>query len=221
MFWKKVNRGLLLGAALLIFLIGFIVAKEVQFRKERSLIEARAQSYLSEICDLQCGVSGSLGKELSESAKKTQREKFDRLLQEHWYGNLPDDEYDGMGVAQIRENYESYLAEKTEVLFSKAELHLQEGDIRVYKDGPDRAVVGLSADVKTEYVGDGNAFFYGFSNYVDYEDDTLPEKEGAAKLYSGVYVLNMTIEMQRVSGEWKIVGVSGYGYESTSSEKGE
>ena len=221
MFWKKVNRGLVLGAALLLFLVGFIVVKEVQFKKETPLIMERAESYLSGLCDLQCGVSGTLGEPLSAQAYSAQKEKLNSLLKENWYGELSSEEYDGFGLSELYANYESYLSEKVTVLLSKAELHLQENDIRVYKDGPDRALVGLSADVKTEYIGDGNAFFYGSSNYAVYEDETGAKKENAETLYSGVYVLNMTLEMQRVGGKWKIVGMSGYGYESTSSEKGE
>ncbi len=224
MFWKKVNRGLVLGAALLLFLVGFIVLKEVQFKKETPLIMERAESYLSGLCDLQCGVSGTLGEPLSAQAYSAQKEKLNSLLKENWYGELSSDEYDGFGLSELYANYESYLSEKVTVLFSKAELHLQEDRVSVYKDGPDRAKASFSAEIKTEYRGVGNAFFYGDSNYgASYDDEAVSgsKTDPASTLYSGVYVLNMTLEMQRVGGKWKIVGASGYGYESTSSEKGE
>lgn len=223
MFWKKVNRGLLLGAALLVFLVGFIVVKEVRFRKETPLIKERVETYLADLCSLQCGVSGELGKTLSTEAQDLQKDKLDRVLAEHWYGNLPDDEYDGIGVSNLRANYESYLSDRVNVLFTKAEMHLQEDNLRVYKDGPDRAVVGLSADIKTEYAGDGDEFFFGTSNHAVYEDEYYSQEapDLSGKAYSGVFTINMTFELERVGGAWKIVAFNGYGYESTSSEKGE
>ena len=124
MFWKKVNRGLILGVLLLAFLAGFIVLKEVQFRKETPLIRERAEAYLADLCAMQCGVSGELGKTLSKDVQEAQKAKLDRVLSEHWYGNLPEDEYKGMGVSEIRANYNSGLSKETEVLFSKAELHM-------------------------------------------------------------------------------------------------
>ena len=220
MFWKKVNRGLLLGAALLLFLVGFIVVKEVQFKKETPLIVERAESYLSGLCELQCGVDGTLGEKLSPQAQSAQKEKFNRLLKENWYGELSGDEYNGIGLSELYSDYESYLSDKVQVLFSKAELHLQEDHISVYKDGPDRAKVSFSAEIKTEYMGDGESFFYGSSYYIGYEDG-IAVPETSATVYSGVYLLNMTFEMQRVGREWKIVAYNGYGYESMSAEKGE
>ena len=221
MFCKKVNRGLILGAALLLFLVGFIVVKEVQFKKETPLIRECAEAYLADLCSLQCGVSGQLGKTLPQNEQTAQKAKLDQALGKHWYGNLPDDEYDGIGLSGLRSNYEEYLLQPIEVLFTKAELHLQEDNVRVYKDGPDRAVVGLSADIKTEYTGDGSAFFFGNSNYAVYEDEYSIKGEPSPKAYSGVFMVNMTFELERVAGEWKIVAFNGYGYESTSSEKGE
>ena len=217
MFWKKVNRGLILGAALLIFLIGFIVVKEVSFEKETPLIKENVESYLSDLFKLQCNVDGELEKELSTESKEAQKTKFNQLLKDYWYGNLPTDEYNGYGVSETRQYYDEYLEGIVTVLFSSAEVRFSESETSVRKDGPDRAIVTISADVRTTYRGDGSQLFYGSNVYQGYYYGY------DAQTYTGILHLEgMRFEMQRVNREWKIVGfIPGYAYESERVEKGE
>ena len=72
MFWKKVNRGLLLGATLLIVLVVVIVVGEVRFKQEEPLIKERCEAYLADLCKLQCGVGGEIGKPLTAEALAAQ-----------------------------------------------------------------------------------------------------------------------------------------------------
>ena len=226
MFWKKVNRGLLLGALLLTLLVVVIVVGEVRFKQETPLIKERGLAYLIDLATLQCDPKGELGQPLSASEVARQKEKMNQLLKTHWYGNLSESEYSGTGVSGVRQAYDEYLGNKLTVLFSTAEVHLLEDQVSVKKDGPNRAIMQLSAEIKTEYIGDGSGFFFGgYNPGYGYYNETWTDEEGNALIdnteYSGIYYVHLSFELERVGGEWKIVAFSGGGYETGRYAKGE
>ncbi|MBQ7173377.1 MAG: hypothetical protein IJR88_04600 [Clostridia bacterium] len=210
MFWKKVNRGLLLGAALLIFLIGYIVVQEVQFDREKPVIEDQCESYLTDLLDLQCNLQGEVGQVLPAATVAAQKDKMNRVLKAYWYGELPQDEYSGYGVNDVRLFYNKYLEQKVSILLSSAEVQLKGDRVSIKKDGPNRATVKLSVDVKIRYAGKSGDFFYGyFMDYAaDNEFDNGSQSNAQAEEPSytdDTVFFNMVFELYRVKGEWKIV----------------
>lgn len=201
-FWKRVNRGLVLGGVLLLILIGFIVIKEVQFRTEASQIRDSAKAAVEAMLDLNVSETSTvIGQVRSDEVSARARARMETMLSQYWDADADSDYY--INVTAIRDSYETYLDEPVLVRFDEITLELPDRAIDVRQNGTDYAVVTLELDnLAARYQGDGEAIFFG--EYYGSEDGigiSLGE-------YVGSYYGYVEMELHRKDGQWRTCGMN-------------
>ena len=84
-FWKKANRGLLLGGVLLLGLVCFVMIKEVQFRVEAPQICDRARETVEAMLNLNVsGETATIGQVRTVESRTREMERAEEMLSEYW-----------------------------------------------------------------------------------------------------------------------------------------
>ena len=234
-WWKKVNRGLLLGAALLVGLIGFIVFKEIQFRQEVPKIQETAEAYVQEFLALNLSLEGEeLGVALTDAQRAEKMAAMDRLIADYMAtGDGTIGNYHVLTAADIRANYEETLKVVPLALYRDLDFEIPENRIDVTSEGNDYAVVSIYLqNISVEACGKFEQMFggepikfydYGLEVYdkelieVEPEEGTVDEfldTSWKACTYGG----NVMLQMQRVNGEWRITGAYCYTWVQSARE---
>lgn len=203
-FLKKVNRGLLLGGALLLALIVFIVIKEVQFRVELPKIRESVKDSVQAMLDINLAPEGAkLGEEWSDTQKGTMKKRLEDVLVAHWDADGESNFY--YTAAEVRAAYDEYLGWNCGVIFEEISLELSDNDILISQNGTDYAKVSVEIDAMSATWRGNEAFlFYGEGVYV--ESPISP----VSATYRGRFEGWLEMELHRVGGEWRVVGTSGY-----------
>ena len=235
-FWKKQNRGLLLGAVLLVVLIGFIVFKEVQFGREVPEIQESAKDFVEELLELNLSQEGEkLGERPTEEMRDAKTAALDALIRDYMViEDLEHASYDLVSASRMRDNYEEMLENPTSSLFRKLEIDIPENRIQVTSGGSDYAQVTLFfEDASVEACGGGVWQMFSGSAVDDsygikveigaeVEDviQKLPEGEMTyvSPWFAYTFAGNVTLQMKRVDGEWRVTGASCYLWEMSMRE---
>lgn len=220
---NKINRGLVLGAVLLIGLICFIVISEVRFSSEKPLIADRVQNYIKELAELSVSDDGTaVGHKLTEEQKSGRMKKFDALAEKYWLGNVKESDITGTSLEKAREQYEQeWLNGIMHEVYTSADV--PQNEVKVTSDGPDRAKAEVSlAGIVMEFTGlkegsDHTPFLHS-GRYVWDEPE---EGDYLTDSFRGVYNGDMEFELERSGGEWNIISVKSYVWTSSLIKKGE
>lgn len=204
---EKTNRGIVLGALLLVGLILFICVKEIRFRQEIPDIRSQAQAYVEELLQLNVTPEG-IGPEVSltKEQKALLTDRLDRLMEKYWYFDVREKDILYNTPEIVKRNYEAYLDDGLYEVFYSVSVHIAGNDISVSQDGPDRAIVVLWCDnITVECV---NREAYPFVGEVMY--NTGDDGSSASKRFLASLQGQFCLEMQRVDGSWKVVGSDCY-----------
>ncbi len=189
LFWKKVNRGLLLGAVLLVALVVLIVVQSVSFRRAKPVIRQEVKDYAGDLLEVMYAVGDRVepGSELTAEQKQARRERFEAFVREYWQevpekeirnGGLISTALSGTGssgLSSLRTEFENTLSGK-QYPVEKLNLQLPNSNISIRVNGPGYALVNVS---------------FSFSTVSgDYE--TLRSGE-------------LQLELKRVKGSWKVI----------------
>lgn len=201
-FWRRVNRGILLGILLLAILVGFVVVKEVQFRMEMSEIRGKALATVEALLSLNLSEESiALGEVRSAETRARETERMEAMLSTYWDADAESEYY--LNAALVRASYEEYLAAPVSVCFSEIDLNVSDREIGVRQNGTDYAVVTLEINnLSTRHQGDGDRIFFG-EYFGGAEEEKLPSLE-----YLGSYYGYVEMEMHRVDGTWRACGMS-------------
>lgn len=229
--WKKINRGLLLGAVLLVGLVGFIVFKEVQFRQELPKIRESAEAYVQDLLALNVSLEGEeLGKDLTDEQRAQKQAALEKLISERMTtgDNSTGNGYDVFSASELRANYEEMLEGAPATLFRNLEFDIPENRIEVTAEGNDYAYVSIYLqNISVEACGMIDQMFGGESTkyYYDVEiyDKEIAEGEEFENYidktwYTCTFGGNAMLQMQRVDGEWKVTGVYCYTWSQSVRE---
>lgn len=200
-FWRRVNRGILLGILLLAILVGFIVTKEVQFRMEASEIRERALATVEAMLSLNLSEeSTALGDVRSAETRARETERMEAMLSTYWDADAESEYY--LSAALVRSSYEAYLADPVSALFSEIDLSVSDREIGIRQNGTDYAVVTLEINnLSTRHQGDGDCIFFG--DHFGASAEEMPALE-----YQGSYYGYVEMEMHRTGGIWRACGMS-------------
>lgn len=203
-FWKKMNRGLLLGGVLLLLLIGFIVLKEVQFRAEVPGIRQTVRDAMEALLELNLSEEETaLGQVRTEAVRARQTERMEAVLSQYWDADAETEYY--INVGTLRASFEEYLKEPLCVSFQEMDLSVSDREIEVRQNGTDYAVVSVEINsFSARYTGDGDSIFYG-----EYYSDREPIGIALGQ-YIGTYNGYAEMELHRKDGEWRVCGMSLY-----------
>ncbi len=225
-FWKKVNRGLLLGGALLLGLIVMIVIREVRFQKEVPEIEEVATSYIEEMVKLNLAPEGlRVGESLTQAQLDAKLQALAQLESDYWFREAVGDNVRTLSFFEIKKGFEDYWSQERSWVLEEVVFSFSKSNIEVVQSGPDYAKVQffsntVSAVVKS-YSDYGFPLYLGQQQYyVDTEvipsqplDPEDPDYNSGATLftYDCMFYINCTVELKRVDGQWRVVSFSGNG----------
>ena len=211
-FWKKVNRGLLLGALLIVLLLVFVIVKGVQFRAEIPKIRAVAVEGFEELLALNLAMDGQhTGVALTSEQQAEKMQDVEAYLQAYWDFDVKPDEYGWYVTADtLRRAAEAYFAnDYVPCMAEEITLNVPDRAVTVTANGTDYAKVSFYADGLTVLLkGDADALFYGSDTYLPtLGSEALSELKNAQAQYV-TFETYVDFEMHRVGGEWKILTAS-------------
>ncbi len=201
-FWKKANRGLLLGALLLVTMISFIIVKNVQFRSETPEIEAIAQAGLEELLALNAAPDGMrVGDTFTEAQKNAKKAELEEYLQKYWDFSGDSNVY-YLTADLVRKNYAANVEQPLLCAVKELTINASSHSMSVLPNGTNYAKVDFSTDATILLTGNRHALFCGDEFRGLDIGDTLSEETYVQ------YDIYVALEMHRVGGEWKIASAS-------------
>ena len=221
--WNKINRGLVLGAVLLIGLCGFIIFKHMQFQSEIPLVREQVKAYVNGLLTLNLSPDGTeLGEPLTDAQKAQKLAEMDGLIATYWTG---ESEKGYQNATDVRENYEDSLKFLPKARILNYTWEPLDNRITVTANGTDYATVQLNLEnVTVESIGKLENLFICNANQYYYIEDTyvgeLVEEKSAdivvkdileldTGTYRNVFGGYISLSLKRVGGEWRITGVNG------------
>ena len=232
-FVKKLNRGLVLGLAIIIVLAIWLIASESKLRKETPELRAMTREYLTELIEVSSLSEGDeIGKKIPAETQK-EMEKALSEISEKYYSNSKaaqrayKEDNNSMSGAQLVEKFSSWAKESGTVYVRSVEIteketELNNGNIfRNYSFEP-MLVAGTYAEVyfnfEADVVYDAESFSdfpvypFGYTssyNDVYYDSYDKPIVDGevyekGAYTATGSVTISGKIIFVRENGEWKI-----------------
>lgn len=219
LFWRKTNRGLWLGAALLFALVLFIIISEVRFGFQKKEIRATAKEYAEALLSVNL-VEGELGEDgfLTEAQKAAQKEKLDQIAKTYWYTgsvDLNSRNYDLATLVELLNKWQNATPGKV----TAASYQSADWEITITRDGPGRVLVALITD-RIEVRGEGADVKEGTEEGILFPTQAvgraLPGEKDSGE-WSATCTVSFSLEMVRRGGKWQIAGMnastgSGYYY---------
>lgn len=218
MKWKKINYGLVLGAVLLVFLTGFIIVKNVQFRSETAKIRASAVEFTEKFFLLNENPEETLGAERTADEKEARLRELNELIRTYWDTDTAADVsglyyYTLSSSSELMASFEEYLNRPVGLVVRDLTFQVSDREISVAPNGTDFAVVTIELSdlsLSAEYSGSGVLFD---GNGVDYYSGPKSKSSG---VYASSYTGSVTLELHRVGGEWKVIGFGTVIFENTN-----
>ena len=188
-FWKKVNRGLLLGAVLLVVLLVLIVVQTISFRRAKPVIRQEVKDYVGDLLTVNYAVGDPVepGSELTAAQKQQRRDDFEAFVKKYWH-EVPEKEIregglvsvalsgeSATGLSSLRAEFENTLSGK-QYPVEKLNLQIKDSDLSIRANGPGYAQVSISFSFST-VSGTVETVRYG----------------------------SLQLEFKRVKGEWKVI----------------
>lgn len=221
--WNKINRGLVLGAVLLIGLCGFIIFKHMQFQSEIPLVREQVKAYVNGLLALNMSPNGAeVGSALTDAQKAQKLSEMEGLLATYWTGESEDGYLDS---DEVRSNYEETLKRISRARLLNYTWEPLDKRITVTANGTDYATVQLNLENVTVesqgkldelFVCNNLQYLYMENTYVGDLIEVKPvEKEYGEGLeldtgtYRSVFSGYLSLALKRVDGEWRITGVNG------------
>ena len=185
------NRGLLLGAVLLLVLIVLAVVQTVSFRMQKPVIRDAVRSYVNDLLSVTYVVGDEVtpGAELTEAQKQARRDAFEIFAGKYWQEVSAKEISSGSiltgtlsGIDSLRAWFDNTLVGKQYPVEKLNLPILQDSDITVTASGSNYATVNLWFQFSVETSG-----------YASGEG-----KESGKRGY-------LQLELKRVKGSWKVI----------------
>ncbi len=205
-FWKTTNRGLLLGALLLVVLFGVIVINEVVFWTEKPEIRETVEDYVSDLMAFNITPEDvELGKTLTAAQKAERQAALEDLFRRYWDAERSTDEYGN--VDAVRENYSTLLEDPVRVLFKDTAIaEIGKQDITIKANGPGYAKVDVTLLASAEFIGAEETPFVGeLLWYEPLTEEEILLHYDPTQRYSATYTIEMGLELHRTSDGWRIL----------------
>ncbi len=221
LFWKKTNRGLWLGLALLVGLAVFIIAGEISFGLQKKEIRATAKNYVEELLAVNLA-EGNLGTDgyLTEAQKKAQKETLAGVAEKYWYSGsleINSRNYNLARLGELLSQWQREVPGKVEGYSYRSD----DWEVEITRDGPGRVLITLTTD-EIEVRGVGAAPKEGFEDGVLFPTPVaggraFGEEDGSNAEWHATCKLYFSLELVRRGGKWQVAGMnanvgSGYYY---------
>lgn len=185
-FWKRVNRGLVLAAVILVGLVIFIQIDQYQFKSAKPEIEQMTREYLSRV------------KEINQLEPNERMKQTRLLLEEYWRDS------NGLIMGEVKSGMEQYLDFIENEDFEKLEEYADRiNGIEVKKSGPGAASVNVNYEVTLK--GDERISLYGIYGL---ETSWYSHINGESDHTSESRVYDLTFQLIQEKDGWKISYIS-------------
>lgn len=216
-FLKKANRGLILSSVVLVILVTYIIADYVSFQSQKDTINQVINNYYDEIYKTNTDSDG-----LSDS----HHNKVKDIINTYWCD--ADSSLQWATNKSTMMEFASDIFTDQETVYDISDVDFKIRKIKIKKIGPGYASVSLT--YTANITGMSNSCVLTPSNYrilSDYEDDYYGYEDDASKNPEDAsteqpkkgtlsYTADdVTIELHREDGVWKICAINAY--ESSSS----
>ncbi|MGN1481541.1 hypothetical protein [Porcipelethomonas sp.] len=204
-FFKKANRGLLLGGIVLVGFIAFVITDTISFKKNKPVIEDEIKSYVNSLESI--AVTKDLSSNLLEK-------NINELISEYWtFSNEKNESYYyGVNQNEFKNNLEDITSEQEDgVWVSKWTAKV--GEVSISKAGPGFAQVSFDCQIVAEFSGNAYLLTPCDAMTMDcyaYYGESVPSTLSRISV-DGTYEATMT----QKDGKWKICCVDAYGWNSS------
>lgn len=201
MTFRKINRGIVLGAVILAATAAYVVYDNAQFSKYKPDIEKTVDAYLSDLCKANVDASAANSKE-----------PFENIINKYWAGGGSSNAFDYNNSTKT--DALSNLNFDAEGYGSIESMDYYTEDIDIAKYGPDCAIVTLLYSTNSVYYGDP-AYYDGYYNTfssVDYNEGKRPAAD--LKQQMTIQYFNSSFILRLTDGEWKIINACNSGWYS-------
>ena len=208
---RRWNRGLLVGAILIVAVIIFQTVDQARFKSNIPEISSIIQNYESQAA---AALSEMAGSRADSSA-------FARSLEQFW--SEPKTVSQAMRYSDTRSSFYSYLEDETVILPLAYQENLQ--SCRISKTGPGICTAVLTID-STAYLSQYGSYLAPFCvgyAYNEMADDFSDELETPETVKSGQQALRLSCQLEvdlqltETDGTWKIAYSQMYALSSSSS----
>ena len=213
LFWKKTNRGLWLGAALLLALVLLIVISEVRFNFQKKEIRQTSKEYVQALLSVNLA-TGELGANgyLTDAQKQAQIAALDQVAKQYWYTGsieLNSRNYDLAQLSALLTRWQKDMPGMvTDIAYQP-----DNWNIVITRDGPGRVLVSLVTD-QMAVRGKGAAPIEGYEEGILFPTPVNSREEGSGE-WSRTCMVYFSLELVRKGGKWQVAGMNaetGSGY---------
>ncbi len=198
-FLKRMNRGLLLGGAILVVLIIYIIVDYSNFSSERAVIKEQLEDYVDEFYEL---------------TVKNDLNTLEDYINDTWTGTVVTNYTYNMKKDEILDSLSSFLPSsgKSDTTILSADSNISK--ISISKCGPNMAMAKLECSATITYKGAGNV-----PNPFDYMMQySYSDENNSDIVYEMLLSGDATVYLKKEDGSWKISGSDGYMYPDYFSE---
>lgn len=207
-FLKRANRGLILGAIVLIGFVAFVIADTAAFKKNKPQIESAVSAYTDALAE--CAVTSS--------SKEEFQKKADKLMNDYWcsdsgYGS--SDNYYGLNISSYRNQLDNaakeiYSGKENSGKVTKWSAKSQ--GFSITKAGTGYARVTFSCDIVAEFYGDPYLVTpcetWKISDFLYYDNSELTQNAPSKISITIDYEFNM----KETDGKWKVCSSESWGW---------
>ncbi|MCD7773931.1 MAG: hypothetical protein LUH08_07735 [Ruminococcus sp.] len=189
---KRLNRGLLLGAVLLVGTVSFVVAQSVRFSKYKPDVETKVDEYISDMCQANI-----------DSTSEDSTEPLVELINNYWQSGGSENAFDywcytmGTTLEMINDDYDDVYGE-----IESMDYYLSNVSISQYGQGCAKVTFDCSINV----VYNGNPMLYDLDYHscfdFSYQEDLPSEDE---KYEATIEYWDCGLILQLDGDEWKII----------------
>lgn len=218
-FFKRVNRGLVLGAVLLIGLAVFIWQDESSFQKLTPAIGNAVTSYMEAVGKLNTFDADfqKIGATMTKAQQTNKLQEITKTIDQYW---VEANTQNGILKSSLMEQMKNMVAEN-----SKGKGYIQKFSVKLHgtpiidKLGPGSASVAACYTAVLEYAGSPTVCFRQFAEPISHfcggGKEGSPNAAAAATRKRFTFDIQTKAELEHTGGTWKIVSMSG-GYSNNS-----
>lgn len=205
-FLKRANRGLILGAIVLVGFVAFVIADTAAFKKNKPQIETAVTDYLDALSE--CAVTSP--------SKEEFQKKTDKLMADYWCSGSSDsaNDYYYWNITTYRDELETAAKE----IYSEkgkndkvTKWNAKPYGFSITKAGAGYARVTFTCDITAEF--QGNPYLvtpceiWKISDFLYRESET---EENVPSRFS--LEIDYEFNMKQTDGKWKVCSAESWGW---------
>lgn len=199
---KKINRGIVLGCAVVVATAVYIVADRQQFKKNTDAVSNAVESYLNDMADVRC----------STQNQNQLRTNYRNVINNHWtdidWNNVNAFDYIALKNELISELDADISTYHTQGYFTKYEIKIDDISVSKYGNG---ACANVKYKVADEFFGaplDLTSWGFEATDNEDVDTVTGENVTDPSIQYRQTWQIDCNFYLEKVDGEWKIYGSS-------------